>query len=213
MRRVVIPPVIIFLLMTRLNPNAALVLIDIQQGFEEVAYWGGGRNNPGAEQQAAALLAAWRARGLPVFHVKHNSTTPQSPLVKGKPGNALHLAVVPLPGEPLIEKQVNSPFVDTDIHEQLQAQGISQLVVAGMTTDHCVSTTVRMAANMGYAVIVVSDATATFDKTDAQGRRYDAQLVHDVSLASLKDEFAAILTATDVIVLLIAYEAAQASSN
>ena len=141
----------------------ALLLVDIQQGFDDVAYWGGHRNNPAAEANAGRLLAFWRANNLPLFHIKHCSTNPDSRLVAGKPGNEFQAVVKPSDGEPVIEKNVNSAFIGTNLRQQLDAANIKTVVIVGLTTDHCVSTTTRMAGNYGYDTFVVSDATATFD--------------------------------------------------
>lgn len=177
--------------------QTALLLVDVQQGFDE-PYWGR-RNNPQAEANMARLLAWQRGLGAPVFHVKHNSVNPASPLFPGKAGNAIHRAVTPLAGEPVIEKNVNSAFIGTDLQAQLQAAGIRNLVVVGLTTDHCVSTTVRMAGNLGFNVVLVSDATATFDKTDRHGRLFTAEELHEVHLASLDEEFCTVKTTAAVL--------------
>lgn len=186
----------------KLQQKPALLLVDIQKGFEDIAYWGGNRNNPGAEENAARLLKLWREFELPVFHVKHNSTTPGSPLIKGQEGNEIQEIVEPLPGEPVIEKSVNSGFIGTDLKQRLEGSQITSLVVAGLTTDHCISTTVRMAGNLGFNTYVVSDASASFDKTGADGKKFSAELIHATALASLHHEFATVLT-TEEIKLLI----------
>ncbi len=177
--------------------DSALLLIDVQQGFDE-PFWGR-RNNSGAEANMARLLAWQRGLGRPVFHVKHNSVNPASPLFAGKAGNAIQPAVAPLAGEPVIEKSVNSAFIGTDLQVQLQASGIRNLVVVGLTTDHCVSTTVRMAGNFGFNVVLVADATATFDKTDRHGRLFTAEQLHEVHLASLDGEFCTVKTTAEVL--------------
>jgi nicotinamidase-related amidase len=179
--------------------NAALVLIDVQQGFDRQAYWGGGRNNPDAEARVAELLAAWRAGGRPVIHVRHASTGAASPLRPGQPGHEFKPEAAPLPGEPVVTKHVNSAFIGTTLELDLWARGITTLVLAGLTTDHCVSTTARMAGNLRFTTYVVSDATATFDRVGPDGVRYDAALVHAVSLASLHGEFATVATAAEVL--------------
>jgi nicotinamidase-related amidase len=178
-------------------PGAALLLIDLQVGFDEPCW--GSRNNPDAEECAAELLAAWRVRGWPVLHVQHMSTTPASPLHPDKPGNAFKPATAPLPGEPVFQKQVNSGFIGTGLEAYLRDQQISELVIAGLTTDHCISTTTRMAANLGFTATVVSDATATHDRHGAEGERYGAELVHRLALASLNGEFAAIRSSAEVL--------------
>lgn len=180
------------------SDTPALVLIDIQQGFDDVAYWGGERNNPDAEANAAKLLAYWRQHGLPVFHVQHCSTTPGSRLAPGQPGNDFQDIVRPQAGEPVVQKNVNSSFIGTDLQQQLQARGLNTLVIAGLTTDHCVSTTTRMAGNLGFDTYLVADACATFCKKSVGGEVFSAELIHQTALASLHGEFATVLN-TEVI--------------
>ena len=98
----------------------------------------------------------------------------------------------PRPGEPLYTKHVNSAFIGTTLDPDLRMRGIDTLVVAGITTDHCVSTTVRMAGNLGYRVWVAGDACATFDRRDHAGRTFRAQDIHEAALASLHGEFATV---------------------
>ena len=176
----------------------ALLLIDIQKGFEDIEYWGGGRNNPDAELRASELLEIWRKNDLPIFHVQHCSTVPTSLLHESHAGNQFNDLVIPLAGEPIVKKNVNSAFIGTDLQAQLDAANITTLIIAGLTTDHCVSTTTRMAGNLGYETFVVADATATFDKKGIDGQNYPAALMHDTALASLNNEFATVVT-TDFI--------------
>jgi len=169
-----------------------LLLIDIQKGLDDLAYYGGARNNPEAETNAAKILEFWREKQLPVFHVKHNGSPP-SRLCKGLPGNDFKDSTRPLTGEPILEKEVNSAFIGTTLKEQLDSARVRKLVIVGLTTAHCVSSTARMAGNLGYDTYIISDATATFDTLGPEGTKYPATLVHDITLATLQNEFATIL--------------------
>jgi nicotinamidase-related amidase len=172
----------------------ALLVIDVQQGFDDLAYWGGARNNSDAEKRMSELLAAWREAGAPVVHAQHCSRNPNSRLHRSHPGWKIKPEVAPRAGEPVVEKDVNSCFIGTPLESVLREKGIDSLVIVGLTTDHCVSTTVRMAGNLGFETYVVSDATATFDKRSAEGELFPADLIHRTALASLHGEFATVLS-------------------
>lgn len=172
----------------------ALILIDIQKGFDNIEYWGGQRNNFYAEENAAELLRLWRENNLPVFHIKHCSSNPASLLHETNAGNEFKDLVKPLHNERVIKKNVNSAFIGTSLREQLDNAKIKMLVIVGLTTDHCVSTTTRMAGNFGFDTFIVSDATATFNKKGPEGKNYAAELIHETALASLHNEFATVIT-------------------
>lgn len=177
-----------------INESAALILIDIQKGFDNIEYWGGERNNLNAEENASQILNLWRENKLPVFHVQHCSSNPNSLLNENNAGNEFKELVKPIDGEVIIKKNVNSAFIGTDLKEQLDNANIKTLVILGLTTDHCVSTTTRMAGNFGYETFVVSDATATFNKKGLDGENFSADLIHKTALASLNEEFATVIT-------------------
>ncbi len=170
----------------------ALILIDIQKGFIEEEYWGGNRNNKNAEIIAGKILNKWRELNLPLFHVRHSSTNLKSKLHQSNKGFAFNENVLPLENEPVITKNVNSAFIGTDLKEQLDQLNIDTLVIVGITTNHCVSTTTRMAGNLGYQTYLIADATATFDRIGINGEKYDAEIIHLTSLASLNEEFATV---------------------
>lgn len=176
----------------------ALVLIDIQKGMDDLTYWGN-RNNPGAEANAACLLEKWRELSWPVIHVKHNSTHPSSRLVAGQEGNDFKEELSPRDGEIIIEKNVNSAFIGTDLQQRLEISGIKTLVMAGLTIEHCVSSTVRMGANLGFQIILAGDATAAFDKQGPDGKKYLASDIHANELACLNGEFAEVLTTKTIL--------------
>lgn len=184
-----------FITMCITNMSApALILVDIQKGFEDIEYWGGERNNPDAELRAGALLQIWRANQFPIFHVQHCSSNLISPLHETHWGNKFHPAAIPIENEPVIKKNVNSAFIGTDLQARLDDAKINTLVIVGLTTDHCISTTTRMAGNLGYHTFLVADATATFNKRGFAGQNFPAELIHQTALASLDSEFASVVT-------------------
>ena len=183
--------------MNDISDRTALVLIDIQKGFDE-PYWGE-RNNPDAEDNVARLLAAWRARGRPVFHVKHNSKLPQSPLHPSNGGNAFKDFAAPSAGEVSFGKDVNSAFIGTDLEARLRERGVEGLVIVGLTTPHCISTSARMASNLGFETTVVSDATAAHAGRGPDAKPVDAESMHYHALTALNGEFAAIVTTADLL--------------
>lgn len=177
--------------------SAALIVVDVQQGLDEPVW--GTRNNPQAEANIARLLAAWRAAKAPIFHVHHNSVRPTSPLRPGQPGNDFKPEALPQGDEPVFEKTVNSAFIGTGLDERLREAGIERVVIVGLTTNHCVETSVRMAGNLGFDTYMVGDATATHDRIGPDGVHHSAETIHSVSLASLHGEFATVLDTDTVL--------------
>ncbi len=184
--------------MTPLAKDAVLLVVDVQRGFDRYND-SLHRNNPELEANLARLLGAWRRSGRPVIYVQHVSRLKDSPLAPGQPGVEIKDEVRPQPGEPVVQKSVNSAFIGTALEAELRAAGRNVLVLTGMQTNFCVSTTARMAGNLGFDTYVVSDATATFDNTGPDGRVWPAQLLHDVALADLHGEFATVLDTAGVL--------------
>ncbi|WP_433919290.1 cysteine hydrolase [Streptomyces canus] len=171
--------------------NAALVVVDVQKGFDEAGFWGA-RNNPEADDNIASLIDVWQATGRPVVFVRHDSRKPGSPLRTGYEGNAFKEYVERRRGkgaggaELLVTKTVNSAFYGTpDLGAWLKGEGISQFVVAGIQTNMCVETTARMGGNLGYDVVVAFDATHTFDLEGPFGWRRSADELAQASAVSL----------------------------
>lgn len=176
-----------------------LLLIDSQRGFTHPTHWGRARSNPGYEANVATLLSHFRAlrlahpgAGPGIIHVRHASQDPKSPLHPDAAGYAWMPYTTPIAGEEVVTKGVNSAFIGTDLEEMLRAAGTRRLYVAGLSTDHCVSTSVRMAGNLGVVdgewgkgeVVLVGDATACWEKV---GGGWKAEIVHAVHVESLRE--------------------------
>ena len=183
--------------MTYFKQKVALILIDIQKGFDDPIW--GRRNNPDAEANIAKLLQAWRQTGRPIFHIQHLSQNPLSPLQPDSSGCEFKDIVHPNDGEPVFQKRVNSAFIGTNLEERLKREGITTLIITGLTTNHCVETTTRMAGNLGFHTYLVSDATATFDREGPDGIIYMAEEIQAMTLMNLHQEFATIVTTDDVL--------------
>jgi len=175
----------------------ALLLIDLQNAIDDPSW--GERNNPRAEDNVARLLGVWRARGMPVYHVRHDSSEPQSTYRPGQPGNDFKSDAAPISGEVVIAKRTNSAFIGTDLEKRLRAAGHTRLVVAGVITNNSVEAPVRMAGNLGLHVLLVEDAVFTFGKADWRGRWRTADEVHAMSLANLHGEYCTVVTTHDVL--------------
>ena len=175
----------------------ALLLIDIQQAFNDPSW--GQRNNPSADANMAKLLNTWREKNYPVIHVQHSSKNPDSTLHASKPGFAFKTEMAPLEHEKVFVKNENSAFIGTDLEAHLHENRIGSLIIIGLTTDHCVSTSTRMAGNLGFKVQLISDATATFERIDKHGKYYTAEEIHNINLVSLDGEFCEVLTTSEIL--------------
>jgi nicotinamidase-related amidase len=176
----------------RLPCDAALVLIDLQLAIDD-SRWGR-RNNPGAEAAIAGLLAAWRGQKMPIVHIRHDSTEPDSPYRPGGAAHAFKPEAAPLAGEIIIGKSTNSAFIAPDLERALDEIGATTLVMCGVLTNNSLEASVRHGGNLGYRIFVVGDACWTVDKRDLTGRLWPAQDVHDLSLANMQGEYAQIVS-------------------
>jgi nicotinamidase-related amidase len=182
---------------SRIMENTALLVVDVQTGLADPSL--GTRNNPQAEANIARLLAAWRRQRRPLVHIRHCSVEPDSPLRLERPGNAFKTEAQPLPGEKEFTKSVNSAFVGTELEEFLRRQGITSLVIVGLTTDHCVSASTRTAADLGFQVTLASDATAAFERRGHDGVLHAAEDIHQIHLASLHGEFCTVRSTDEIL--------------
>ncbi len=176
----------------------ALLIIDLQND-----YWPDGRfpldRIEAAGANAARLLADFRAKGLPVIHVRHVNPKPDAPFfAKDTPGAEINPAVAPKDGEPVVVKNFPNAFRETGLKAMLDAEGIEALTVCGAMSLMCVDATVRAAADLGLKVTVAHDACAAralaFD-----GVEVPAPQVHAAYMAALGMSYAAMET-TDALV-------------
>lgn len=182
----------------------ALIVIDMQRGFDDESFWGP-TTNPACEANVAALIAAWQRAGEPIVVVGHDSLSVGSPLHPFSAGNAFVESVAAVKAALAVRKNVNSAFYgDVDLHGWLGSRGITELVICGIQTNMCVETTARMAGNLGYAVTVALDATRTFDlQADVAGLgvvvRSAAELMETTALVLQAGGFASIATTASLV--------------
>jgi nicotinamidase-related amidase len=180
-----------------LPDTAALVVIDVQQGFADPKW--GRRNNPDMEANTAVLIEEWRRRGRPIVFVRHDSVEPDSPLRPGQQGNEFQDIVTGIP-DLLVTKSVNSAFYgEPELDAWLRAGGIDTVVVCGIQTNLCCETTARMAGNLGYDTYFAIDATHTYDMVAPDGTALTADELARVTATNLHGEFATVLTTTDLL--------------
>ncbi|SDT14273.1 cysteine hydrolase family protein [Microterricola viridarii] len=181
-----------------LDPNAALIVIDMQKGFADPGW--GPRNNPDCESNVERLLESWAASARPVVLVRHDSVE-ESPLNPNHPGNALMDFVAAAPHELFVRKDVNSAFFgEPDLSGWLDERGIQQIVICGIQTNMCVETTARMGGNLGYEVLVPIDATHTFDLEGPGGVRLSADELSRATAVNLHGgEFATVLSTDELL--------------
>ena len=188
------------------SAGSVLLLVDLQKSIDLIEAdrsianpgWGG-RNNPNAEAQAARLLAHWRHMRWPVWHVRHDSTSPGSHYRPGQPGHEFKPVVAPLGGEPVIPKTTNSAFIGTGLEERLRSGGHRSLVIVGVSSNNSVEATVRMAGNLGFDTYLVADASFTFGLRDWNGVPRTADDVHAMALANMDGEYCIVLTTADLL--------------
>ena len=187
--------------------ETALLLIDVQIGVDVLSHWGGPngrRNNPDAEAKMSQLLASWRAAKLQVAFTRHDSREAASPLKFSLPTGAQKPGFEPVAGEIVVEKDVNSGFIGTDLEIQLRRAKISRLAIVGFFTNFCVETTTRMAGNLGFDTYLVEDCCSTSNRIGLDGVDRDPELVHAMTVANLHGEFCTAIKFADALGLVTA---------
>ena len=160
----------------RLPADAVLLIIDAEEPVGAPRHGAGDASE--VETNIAALVAAWRAEGLPLAHV-------------GRPASPL--AISPLDGEIAIVRNATSAFVGANLEARLDELGATTLVLCGTLATHALEASARHAADLGYQLFVVADACRAVDAVDLRGRLWPAEDVRALALAHLKGETATIV--------------------
>jgi nicotinamidase-related amidase len=178
--------------------STALIVVDVQKGFDDVAYWGP-RNNPDCEANVARLIAAWRGQDWPVVFVRHDSTKASSPLVAGSKGNAFKDVITGTP-DLLVTKSVHSAFLgDPDLNTWLRENGIAGVAVCGIQTNMCCETTARDASDLGFDLLFVEDATHTFDIVTPTKKVYRAREIARYTALNIASDFGRVVRTADLV--------------
>lgn len=177
--------------------SSALILIDLQKAIDDPTW--GIRNNPDAEANVARFLEFWRGQNRPVYHIRHDSTEPNSTYRPGQIGHEFKEMARPRNAERVITKHKTNAFIGTDLENTLLSAGHTELVVAGVITNNSVEATVRMAGDLGFTVYLVEDACFTFARQDWDGRPRSAGEVHSMSLANLNGEYCTVVTTEEIL--------------
>ena len=183
--------------MSRLPVHAVLLLIDLQRAIDDPSW--GVRNNPQAEENIRRLLFCWRARQMPVIHIRHVSRSSESTYRDGHPGVEFKEVAQPASGEVVITKHVCTAFIGTNLEARLRSLRAEYVVIVGVITNNSVESTARVCGDLGFRTIVVSDGTFTFGRRDFSGRMCSADEVHAMSLANLSGEYAEICTTEELL--------------
>lgn len=177
--------------------RAVLLPIDMQRAFDAPPW--PRRWNDQVDENGLALLRKWREAGRPIIHVRHDSVIEGSSLAPGSDGNRFRPGFEPLGGEALVTKSVNSAFIGTDLDLRLKRLGARHVVAFGISTDMCVSTTVRTGTNMGWDMILAPDACDCFDLPDGNGGTIAAEAVQAAHVATLGFEFCKLLSTRELV--------------
>jgi nicotinamidase-related amidase len=171
--------------------DAVLVLIDCQQEYVDGAL--ALPEVAPALKECAKLLEMARVAGAPVVHVVHHGKAGGGVFDPEGPSGEVAADVVPLASETIVAKALPNAFAGTDLHAVLEATGRTALVIAGFMTHMCVSSTARVAMDLGYSNTVVDTACATRDLPDGQGGVLAASDLHRAALVALSDRFSLIV--------------------
>lgn len=178
-----------------------LLVIDMQMHMADRIASGRQRCNPQAEDHVASLLALFRAKGLPVFHVWHRDPDPTSTYRQGLKGADPMPCALPIDGEEVFWKSSSSGFSRTGLDPAMRRKGVTQVVMVGAVAAYCIASTARAGSDLGFDIVLPSDALLGFDLAAHDGGRIDAETALAVTLATLGSDFARVVTTGQVAAL------------
>ncbi len=178
--------------------QSALLVIDVQDSFKVGERWAQ-RNNPQFEDQLSALIAAYRAAALPIIFVLHTDSDPY--FAPNSPQLKLMDFLDKRPDDPLLYKETRNCFTSTNLQALLLERGVRRLAITGIQMEQCCETTARVAADLGYAVDFVIDATLTFPipNWDVPGEVLGVAEIEERTSYALRRRFARIVKAAELI--------------
>jgi nicotinamidase-related amidase len=177
--------------------QSALLVIDVQQSFFAGDRWPL-RGNLDFEKNVVTLVDLYRAAKLPVFFIMH--TDPDPGFRTNDPQFKLMEFLKPVASEPLLIKNTRNAFTSTTLQADLIHRGVRKVVITGIQTEQCCETTARVAADLGYAVDFVSEATQTFPipNHDKPGEELGTDAIRERTEYALRRRFARIATVNDI---------------
>jgi nicotinamidase-related amidase len=173
--------------------QSALLVIDAQDSFKVGSRWER-RNNLAFENNVGALIAAYRAAELPVVFFLH--TDGDEGFAAGSPFLKLMDFIEPRSGEPVLIKNTRNCFTSTALQPYLIEKGVRRVTIAGIQMEQCCETTARVAADLGYAVDFVTEATMTFPipNWDKPGEELGVDAIRERTEYALRRRFARIVS-------------------
>ncbi len=177
--------------------QSALLVVDAQDSFKVTPRWER-RNNLAFEKNVAALIEAYRAAQLPVVFFLH--TDSDEGFATDSPAFKLMDFIKPSTGEPVLIKNTRNCFTSTPLQPYLLEKGVRRVTIAGIQMEQCCETTARVAADLGYAVDFVTEATMTFPipNWDKPGEELAVEAIRERTEYALRRRFARIVSVAQI---------------
>jgi nicotinamidase-related amidase len=165
-----------------------LLSVDLQHGMVEGDKEWGPRSTPKLVENVEYLLKTWREKGWPIIHIQHDADKePDNPIAARFPKTfAIHTSAAPEGDEKVFVKHTSSAFFAPELPEAIKSYGHRRIVVIGMDGTQCVNSTVRQGDDLGYKMVIVADACASYGVEDFEGKQLDAQNSHNSAMYMLQ---------------------------